>query len=1063
MLIDNRTTHQNGQATTIFEYFQSCLGEGEEFKLVTGYYSLQTFAKLLPLLDKYENLELVLGHIAGNDGQDLEKFYLKNETLTISDSLDFVNKIPEIINFLKQDKVQIKTTNPEFCHAKVYLSLSEKYKKDFAISGSSNFTPSGLGQIPSSNIELNHVFEAGNNSIEELEKWFDELYKKALENKDEVLAEIEKYYKTEYSPEEVYNLILWHFFNQDIQESLNLNNDKFFGRLTDTVLWEMLYPFQKTGVMELILRLEKYNFGILADGVGLGKTWQTLGIIKYYSAQDLDILVICPAKLKNNWEKYMYSVQNMDTNPFGNDKIKYDVLSAGKLNNPDNLKKYDLIVIDESHNFRDQKSQRYQNLIQNLQKDKLTKVLMLSATPINNKIKDLKNQFKLGFCHKDNPEIFNFDNIFTQTQNDIKKLENKKDVDKETILKAFQPDLVSLISNLTIARNRSLIKKHYPNSNLNFPKAVTAPVFLDDFAKIVDLLFKEDSDKKPKIGFHFYKPSRYLLGRDKTEVKKTTEDQEKRETWLAKMMLINLLKRLESSTHSFLETMLRMIQYMESIVENHENYTNNKAKFKNKQEFLVGTENTLQQDELEGLDEEYSNMPVVGKKKTFGFDELSSFYFTNGKKDLEHIKTVYEEVKKHASTDNKLDMLSGKITNLLKTGKSGKILIFTSYFDTAKYLFDNLTKSYSHLSFALVSSSNYLYKQGQREIRNINFNQILRSFSPESMIFNELNKEEKAKYIDFQDFWQHYQGIEKQSPVDILIATDCISEGQNLQDCDTVINYDIHWNPVKLIQRNGRIDRIGSKFGQVNIVNFWPGKSLEDVIDLKGRVDFKMKLVEMAGGTDNEDDEEKSEQSEMEKAREKQVLEMLNNDYSEIENMNFGFGDVANLNPFKEEFLENYKKEVKESLIYNHYPKGIYSGADGETEQLIVLLKNKKKLNKVETEKHQKTNSRHPFVMYQIDLNGQVIKKYTQLPQILEYLKSLKTKNRFITEQNEPSKNLEKYTELFQKMVENYKLDFEEKEQNNFFASGDLSANKSFSLDDFELITWMIISRDLSK
>ena len=218
MLIDNRTTHQNGQATTIFEYFQSCLGEGEEFKLVTGYYSLQTFAKLLPLLDKYENLELVLGHITGGDNQNLEKFYLKNETLKITDSLDFINKIPEIITFLKQDKVQIKTTNPEFCHAKVYLSRSQtNYENNFAISGSSNFTPSGLGQIPSSNIELNHVFETGNNSIKELENWFNNLYEKALDNKDEVLVEIEKYYKTEYSPEEVYNLILWHFFNQDIQ------------------------------------------------------------------------------------------------------------------------------------------------------------------------------------------------------------------------------------------------------------------------------------------------------------------------------------------------------------------------------------------------------------------------------------------------------------------------------------------------------------------------------------------------------------------------------------------------------------------------------------------------------------------------------------------------------------------------------------------------------------------------------------------------------------------------------------------------------------------------------
>ena len=1050
MLIDNRTEYENGQPKTIFEYFQNRLGQGEKFKLVTGYYSLQTFAKLLPLLDKYENLELVLGHIAGEEGQNLEKFYLKNETLTISDSMDFVNKIPEIITFLKQDKVQIKTTNPEFCHAKVYLSLSKKdYTKNFAISGSSNFTPSGLGQIFSSNIELNHVFETGNNSINELEKWFDELYKKALDNKDEVLVEIEKYYKTEYSPEEIYNLILWYLFNQDVQENIDLDQDKFFSKLKDTVLWDRLYQFQKTGVSELILRLEKFNFGILADGVGLGKTWQTLGVIKYYCAQDLDILVICPAKLQQNWKKYIYNPQNTDYNPFNTDKIKYEVLSSGKLDNPDNLRKYDLIIIDESHNFRNPKSQRYENLIQNLQKDKLTKVLMLSATPINNKINDLKHQFKLGFCHSDNPEVFDFDQIFRATQTELNKLET---AEKTKILEAFQPNLIKLISDLSISRNRSLIQKHYPNSNLTFPKVSTSAVHLDDFAKIVNLLFKEDKKNTPKIGFHIYKPSRYLKNKDNLESKNAVENQEERETWLAKMMLFNLLKRLESSTYSFLETMKRMIDYMEDILKANENYKNNKESFKKTQD-KIKFEGVLDQDEIEGLEEGLSDIPVVGKKQEFRFDQLNQFYFTNAKKDLEHIKNVYQQVKKEFSSDNKLDLLNGKIQALLKQNKSGKILIFTSYYDTAKYLFDNLTNSNSDLNIALISSSNCFYRPKSEQVKNIQFNQILRSFSPESMIFNELNNEEKSKYSNFQDFWQNYQGKEKNQPIEILIATDCISEGQNLQDCDTIINYDIHWNPVKLIQRNGRIDRIGSKFSQVNIVNFWPGNSLEEVINLKSRIDFKMELVKMAGGADQTDEAENLNSEEIKNniqvAREKQVLEMLDRDYTEIENLEFGFGDINNLNTFKEEFLENYQKEIKQSLVYNHYPNGIYTATNSNQPKIAWLFE--QKISK-------KTQSKS-YKLVISDFDGNLIE--TDTAKILADLKNYKNQKYNLKPENNPRQNLNKYQEIIKTLLPQIQASEEKQNlqqaQNSNKPIFTPAVIKQENLNTSKLLTWFIL------
>lgn len=1046
MLIDNffSTTE------SVYKYLSERLGEGE-FGLVSGYYSPKIMMKLLSKLESLERLEMILGHLSEQEQREKQTFTIVNDTLNLQQSLAELGwqvEMDRLIQYLSSDKVVIKTVHPDFCHAKSYIYKDRNQDSSFAILGSSNLTFSGLGGLQESvggNFEANWRVSGGDKyNFEALEKWFVEISKKAQDHKSEVIAEINKFYKKEYTPSQIYDLISWHLFHKSMQENIDFENEKSFTKLKESQIWNRLYEFQQKGSLEILTRLEKHSFAILADGVGLGKTWQTLAVIKYYAAQGLDILVISPANLEQNWKKYEHDPQNSDNNPFYDDKIVFKTLSSGKLNDSDNLKKYDLIIVDESHNFRNPKSIRYQNLLANLQKDKLTKLLLLSATPINNNIKDIQYQFELGFCHHQNTGPTNLEHLFKKAQTELSSLQAEN---KNEIIKAFSPELISLISNFSISRNRFLISKFYKDK-ISFPVAKTQSVNLDEFEKVVDLLFK-GKGKTPEINFTIYKPSRYLIGKDKDK-KSAAEDQEKRETWLAKMMLMNMVKRLESSNHSFLLTLDRVIAYSESVLEKNEKHKQNKLIGKaNHSQLLFEPE--LTSDEMEGVLEQdlFEEKLTVGKKIEYDIEKLGPLYFENLEKDLDRMKEVRKKIDNEFTRDRKFENLENEIKNSLITNKSKKILIFTTYFDTAKYLFEKLNTSFVDKNIALVSSGECLYKTGRSRRSN-----ILRSFSPESMIYNELPKQEKEKYTDFIDFWKSYQGEEKQNYVDILIATDCISEGQNLQDCDTIINYDIHWNPVKLIQRNGRINRIGSKYSEVNIINFWPGKSLEDVLDLKKRIDFKMNLVSAVGATDEE-----GSQSLLLDTRQEQMLKMMETDYSEIENIEFGFTDFSDINNFKQEFLDKYKAQIKDLLGYHKYPKGIYTATNDDQKSVVFLFKQHSDLQGEKLDYHKaKINPQYPYLLIMSDWKGNIITQNTT--KVLDYLKKIKDKDFVISDEYLPTKNIEKYQSIISSIVkdlENSNLEIEAGKNTSkpLFTP---KADRQKNTDSLELITWFIVT-----
>ena len=1158
---------------TIAQYLKTKIGNDNsngDLSLVSGYYSIEAFHSLLPQLQNLNNLQMILGHISGQQNQILsQKSAITKDRLSIANSLKFVTQISQVVKLLESDKVKIKTRAPDFCHAKAYiyksLSSSPVDPKDFGIIGSSNLTSAGIGLSDNGNIELNNVFDGNDGNTDQLKDWFETNYKLAKDNKQEVIDEIKNYYKTEYTPEDIYSFTLYTLFQKDLEDSQSIldqiNENK---NLQESIIWNKLYEFQQKGVISLIKKLEKYNFALLGDGVGLGKTYQTLAVIKYYLSKGSKILVISPKKLSDNWTKYKYEHQDEGA-VFYDDELNFDFKSLSQLfHNYDNdgnvilsknkLDNYDLVIIDESHNLRNSSSNKYQFLVEQIiQGRKNSKVILLSATPLNNEVKDVRNQFQLGFSHPDNnfKNYFDFElaNVFKNVQETINKAQKSKLSVDQIITKISQETkFLELIDTLCVARTRNIITKFYPDSNIKFPKARLEWKPLEYFESAVDILMDgKTANSKPKIKFNIYKVAQYV--KDKNN-ENSSESQEKRENSLAKMMMINLIKRLESSFYAFDKTLTKIIRYHDYILKLDDIYTKIKDQKTITQNDTIGLledmritskelDRDIDEDEMDAqMDDLLGDMQgasktikdqlrrfekditlikngyLIGSKKPVNIKELGStrsIFINNIKTEkakLEAIKAQMIEEYGFDAEDHKILKLRTTIKAILNNNRNRKILIFTTYSDTANYIYNNIQDLVSdEYKLAMVTGTN-----------GKNTDQILKRFSPQSMIHNELSKTEKDKYEDYEDFWSQYNGQEKTTPIQILVATDCISEGQNLQDCDCLINFDIHWNPVRLVQRNGRIDRIGSKFDTVDIINFLPGKSLENVLQLKSRLDYKMALVGMVGGVDGDEmntqktamiefwhnwakqnnrdlntldeDEVKqiiktnisSDKTQIDQYcdavkqitsggigdyRELQMLKMMENSYEDIEDNQLGINSFS-LDKFREEL----ELDIKKRSGITAYPNGIFGGcvripdSKGNAQKgTIILLKTNQKLTDLENSNRQKTNSKHPYFMYFVDFNGQIIKKYMDLPLILEILKQHKFQPSHIPAELDPSDNLQKYENLIKIAIDNYKIDSSNKEATGLFSGGQLSTNNKNTTEiedenkyeDYEIITWLII------
>jgi len=889
----------------------------------------------------------------------------------------------------------------------------------------------------------------------------------------QIIEHITAVYK-ENSPEFVYFVILYNIFNEflsDLNEDLLPNDATGFKQ---TEIWKRLYNFQKDAVIGGINKLEKYNGCILADSVGLGKTFTALGIIKYYELRNKAVLVLSPKKISDNWMTYKLNLSN---NILFKDRLRYDVLYHTDLSRESGLSNgipldrinwgnYDLLVIDESHNFRNNdlkkdKETRYQKLMRKVLKSGVkTKVLMLSATPVNNKFNDLKNQ--LALVYEGNHEEINKKLNTTRGINEIFRsaqiaftVWSKLPANQRTtkvLLGMLEFDFFELLDSLTIARSRKHIQKYYDTKDIGkFPKRLKP---ISKFCEMTDLegisSYKEIYKELSRINLGIYAPSDYILPSRAGFYEKKYDTivregsgslkQADRERSLKVLMRINLLKRLESSVEAFRITLSKIIKRIEIALKSVDEYKLNKH-----ESSVEYTEiENVNLDDDSWLDDDYSIGDIIKIN-------LSDLDLIQWKEDLtsdhEILKTLLDEMHKISPPyDKKLNTLKEAIDNKIKNPinpGNKKILIFTAFTDTAAYLYNHISayvkKNYGLDTAKIIGSDE---NKTTAKLKN-DLHTLITCFSPLS----------KEKHLTMPNVTEQ---------IDILIASDCLSEGQNLQDCDYLINYDIHWNPVRIIQRFGRIDRIGSKNEVIQLFSFWPNITLDEYIKLKERVENRMVIMDMSAT--GEDNVLSNESSDLEYR--KQQLKKLQEEVVDLDEMNTGVSITdLGLNDFRMD-LVNY---INANGSMDSVPCGMHTVVMADEKKgvlpgVIFVLRNVNSDVNINNQ-----NRLHPFYLIYINDEGEIITNHLDVKKTLDYLRNVcKGKTEPIKEAHEVFNNetadgrdMSKYSRLLEDAIRTIIEVKEEGDIDSLFSSGGTTAliNNIKGLENFELISFVVIKK----
>lgn len=873
----------------------------------------------------------------------------------------------------------------------------------------------------------------------------------------------------ENSPEFIYFMTLYHVFSEFLED---ISEDELPNEATgfkQSKIWNMLYDFQKDAVLAIINKLEKFNGCILADSVGLGKTFTALAVVKYYENRNKSVLVLCPKKLAENWNTYK---DNYVNNPIAADRLNYDVLfhtdlsrAHGFSNGLDldrlNWGNYDLVVIDESHNFRNgagthanTHENRYVKLMDKVIKSGVkTKVLMLSATPVNNKFIDLKNQ--LAIAYEGDSENMNrqlnttktIEEIFKQAQrafNTWSKLEPESRT-TDALLRTLDFDFFELLDSVTIARSRKHIEKYYDTAEIGkFPerkKPISYRPQLTDLNSAIN--YNEIYEELMKLSLCIYTPSKYIFPSkvqkyiDLTHNKGVELTQTGREQGIRQLMSINLLKRLESSVNSFQLTLNRIKNLIENTIKAIDTFEKYGAADIDMYE--------VSDSELD-MDDANTDYFTVGKKVKI---ELADMDYMSWRRELKVDAEILELLalmiaditpEHDSKLQELLKLISQKIENPINPGNK-KLLIFSAFADTAEYLYDNVStyvKEKYGLDTAVITGA----IDGKTTIKGFKatLNNVLTCFSPISKGKDVLMPESDAE-------------------IDVLIATDCISEGQNLQDCDYLVNYDIHWNPVRIIQRFGRIDRIGSKNSQIQLVNFWPDMDLDEYIHLKSRVETRMKISVMTS-TGDDDLINPEEKGDLEYR--KQQLKRLQEEVVDIEDMSSGISIMdLGLNEFRLDLLEY----IKNHDDLEKKPKGMHAvvpATEELPEGVIFVLKNINNGVNIDNK-----NRIHPFYMVYIGIDGEVICDYLNPKKLLDDLRLLcrgkkepiKELCQRFNEETDDGRDMTEMSELLSEAI-NSIIDCKDgSDIDSLFRAGGTSALMSVvsGLNDFELICFLVI------
>ena len=908
---------------------------------------------------------------------------------------------------------------------------------------------------------------------------FDEIWNESKMLQDvtnEVIDNITAAY-TENSPDFIYFVTLYNIFNEfleDVSEDVLPNEATGF---KESKIWNMLYNFQKDAALAIINKLEKYNGCILADSVGLGKTFTALAVIKYYENRNKSVLVLCPKKLTNNWNTYK---DNYVNNPIASDRLRYDVLYHTDLNRTHGMSNgldlgrinwgnYDLVVIDESHNFRnggkiienpeeDEKENRYVQLLKKVIRAGVkTKVLMLSATPVNNRFNDLKNQ--LALAYEGHTEYIDdklnttksVDEIFKNAQRAF-NIWSKWDPSERTtdnLLKMLDFDFFEVLDSVTIARSRKHIQMYYDTADIGtFPKRLDPIPLRPNLTDLESAIsYNQIFEQLMLLNLTIYTPTHFVLASKLDKYAELYEDnkvnvgftQANREQGIRRLTAINLMKRMESSVYSFNLTLTRMKKLIEDTIEVINTFDIHSSK-------SIELTDIADVEEYDDDDQNTDDLFSFGRKVKI---DLADMDYISWRDALEKDRDILELLtlmvgditpEHDSKLQELLSVIDKKITHPINEGNR-KVIIFTAFADTAEYLYTHVSKYVKNrfgLDTAMVSGS----VEGKTTCPKLkaDLNTVLTCFSPVSKDKELLMPNDNTE-------------------IDVLIATDCISEGQNLQDCDYLINYDIHWNPVRIIQRFGRIDRIGSRNKVIQLVNFWPDVTLDEYINLKAKVETRMKIVDMtATGDDNLlSDEEKTDL-----AYRKAQLKRLQDEVVDIEDMTTGISIMdLGLNEFRLDLLDY----IKQHPDIDKTPYGLSAVAPAGEDTppgVIYILKNRSNSVNIDNQ-----NRLHPFYMVYISETGELICDHLSPKNMLDKMRFLcKGKTEPIPELYQPfnretrdGRNMNQYSKLLGEAIASIIEVKDESDIDGFLDGGQVSflTNEIRGLDDFELICFLVI------
>ena len=1068
-------TLNNQLGETVYKELEKHIRKGSRVSTISAYFTMYAYSALKKELDKIDEMRFIFTtpSFSKNKDKEAREYEIVNNNIFGNEfELKLRNEMTQsavakdCAKWLK-DKVEIKSFKEPNVAQPRMIHVHNKSEEDIVINGSVDFTTDGLGITGSNRADFNN-FMAGEEFTDSQLLSFDTLWNNEMvltDVKDKLLKQMEVMYE-ENSGEFIYFKSLYHIFYNYLDELDEDNIVKKGNKLKETKIWNTLYQFQQDAVIGAIDKIEKYNGCILADSVGLGKTFTALAIIQYYELRNDRVLVLVPKKLRENWTIYTL---NDKRNIFAEDRFRYDVLNHTDLSrergfsgNIDlktiNWENYDLVVIDESHNFRNNPAvkdrvTRYQRLMNDVIKQgHKTKLLMLSATPVNNKMNDIKNQIAFITEDKDNAleeigissinhTLRNAQTIFNQWS----KLDDNTRTG-EKFVDMMDLEYFKLLDTLTIARSRKHIEKYYDLAEIGeFPNR------LDPINESSDIDIKKEfptlneiNNEIERLNLSVFSPFLYILPQKREDYAKKYDiaigegksvfKQTDREKSLIQLMRINLLKRMESSIHSFKLTIEKLLFKINKTLE----------KIDNISEYKEDIDISL----IDPEEDEYDEF-MFGKKTKVLLQDMDLIKWKQDLKlDKEKLEFLFAQAKEvDCLRDEKLadlkKVISNKIENPINEDNK-KILIFTAFADTAKYLYENISQwifdNYG-LYTALVTGSGD-NKTNLKAVRNTDIDEILTSFSPISKNRNIINPEMTEE-------------------IDILIGTDCISEGQNLQDCDYLINYDIHWNPVRIIQRFGRVDRIGSKNKDIQLVNFWPNIELDEYINLKGRVENRMVMVDVsATGEENIIVNNDKVMNDLEYR--KNQLEKLKDQVIDLEDVSdaISITDLT-FNDFKIELMEYMKKHRKE---LDNAPFGIYSIVPaGEFEPGVIFL-----LRQVKGVKESKDkNALTPYYLVYISEDEEVKLNYIQSKKILDYYQKLcsgkKEVFRNLVEsfdrETDNGRQMDKYSQLLKESIENIIGKKQETGVRSLFTKGGTSPvkNNIEGLEEFELISFLIL------